>query len=110
MIADFCSAGDAGDSGSALGSGGSPGEGDGDPLRYSHLENPHAQRRLVGRPRGCKESDMTEAAECERARTHVRSLTDIGWEGLLHLPRKPAFRRELPPQLTSGVQDPPPGG
>ena len=102
MIADFRSAGDAGDSGSALGSGGSPGEGDGDPLRYSHLENPHAQRSLVGSPRGSKESDMTEAAERERARTHARSLTDIGWEGLLHPPLKPACRGELPPQLTLG--------
>ena len=34
------SAGDAGDVGSAPGSGRSPGEGSGNPLQYSYLENP----------------------------------------------------------------------
>ena len=39
----------------------SPGEGNGNPLQYSCLENPHGQRSLVGySPRGCKESDRTE--------------------------------------------------
>ena len=38
-----------------------PGEGNGNPLQYSCLENPHAWRSLVGySPRGHKESDMTE--------------------------------------------------
>ena len=34
--------------GSIPGLGRSPGEGNGDPLQYSCLENPHGQRRLVG--------------------------------------------------------------
>ena len=39
----------------------SPGGGNGNPLQYSCLENPHGQRSLVGySPWGCKESDMTE--------------------------------------------------
>ena len=33
-----------------------PGEGNGNPLQYSFLENPHGQRSQQGR----KESDMTE--------------------------------------------------
>ena len=39
----------------------SPGEGNGNPLQYSCLENPHGQRSLVGySPWGLKESDTTE--------------------------------------------------
>ena len=39
----------------------SPGEGHGNPLQYSCLENPHGQKSLVGYPPwGHKESDMTE--------------------------------------------------
>ena len=42
-------------------SGRSPGEGNGNPLQYSCLEN-FMDRSLVGySPRGCKKSDMTEA-------------------------------------------------
>ena len=41
------SAGSAGDLGSIPGSEGSPGEGNGNPLQYSCLENPHGQRRLA---------------------------------------------------------------
>ena len=38
-----------------------PGEGHGNPLQYSCLENPHGQRSLAGySPWGRKESDMTE--------------------------------------------------
>ena len=43
--------------------GGSNGKdgGDGNPLQYSCLENPHGQRSLAGySPWGCKESDMAE--------------------------------------------------
>ena len=48
----------AGDSSFILGVGRSPGEGNGNPLLYSCLENPHGQRSLAGySPRGCKESD-----------------------------------------------------
>ena len=37
------------------------GEGNGDPLQYYCLENPHEQRSLVGySPWGWKESDRTE--------------------------------------------------
>ena len=53
------SASNAGYLGSIPGLGGSPGEGDGNPLQYSCLENPHGQRSLTG-PWGRKESDMTE--------------------------------------------------
>ena len=53
------SAWNAGDPGSIPGSGRSPGEGNGNPLQYSCLENP--RRSLVGySPWGCKESDTTE--------------------------------------------------
>ena len=56
------SAGDVRDVGLILGSGRSPGEGNGNPLQYSCLENPHGQRSPVGySPWGHKESDMTEA-------------------------------------------------
>ena len=44
--------------GSSPGSGRSPGEGNGNPLQYSCLENFHGQRSLVGySPWGLKESD-----------------------------------------------------
>ena len=40
----------------------SPGGGNGNPIQYSCLENPHGQRSLAGySPWGHKESDMTEA-------------------------------------------------
>ena len=45
-IVDSCSAGDSGDTGLTLGSGRSPGKGNGDPRHYSYLENPHGQRSL----------------------------------------------------------------
>ena len=49
------------DLGSIFGLGRSPGEGNGYPLQYSCLENPHGQRSLVGySPWGRKELDMTE--------------------------------------------------
>ena len=50
-----------GDLGSIPGLGRSPGEGHGNPLQYSRLENPHGQRSLAGySPWGRKESDTTE--------------------------------------------------
>ena len=49
------------DLGSISGLGRSTGEGHGNPLPYSCLENPHGQRSLVGYcPWGNKESDTTE--------------------------------------------------
>ena len=51
----------AGDPGSIPGSGRCPGEGNGNPLQYCCLENPHGQKSLVGySPWSCKESDMNE--------------------------------------------------
>ena len=55
-------AGAAEDVGSIPGWGGSPGEGHGNPLQYSCLENPHGQRRLAGYSSwGHKELDSTDA-------------------------------------------------
>ena len=55
------SACNAQDLGSIPGFGRSPGEGHGNPLQSSCLENPHEQRSLAAsRPWDCKESDMTE--------------------------------------------------
>ena len=54
-------AGDIKDVGLISGSGRSPGEGHGNPLQYSYLENPRARgawQAIV--QRGCKESDVTE--------------------------------------------------
>ena len=52
----------AGDPGSILGSERSPGEGNGNPLQYSYLENPMDRGTwwTMYRPRGCKKLDMTE--------------------------------------------------
>ena len=50
-----------GDLGLIPGLGRSPEEGNGNPLQYSCLENPHGQRNLADySPWGCKESDKTE--------------------------------------------------
>ena len=55
------SACNAGDPGLISASGRSPGEGHGNPLQYSCLENFHGQRSLAGySPRGRKESDACE--------------------------------------------------
>ena len=55
------SACNAGDLGLIPGSGKSPGEGNGNLLQYSCLENSHGQRSLVGYgPWGHRESDTTE--------------------------------------------------
>ena len=61
LVAQKESTCNAGDQGSISGLGRSPGGGHGNPLQYSCLENPHAQKSLVGySPWGHKESDMTE--------------------------------------------------
>ena len=55
------SACNAGDTDLIPGLGGSPVEGNGNPLQYSCLENPYGQRSLAGySPWGHKELDMTE--------------------------------------------------
>ena len=56
------SACNAGDLGSIPGLGRLLGEGHGNPLQYSCLENPHGQRSLVGfSKQGCTELNTTEA-------------------------------------------------
>ena len=55
------SACNAGELGLTPGLGRSPGEGHGNPLQYSFLENPHVHRSLVGYSLwGCQELDMIE--------------------------------------------------
>ena len=57
-------AGDIRDVGLIPGSERSPGRGNGKPLQYSCLENPHEQRRPEGySPQGHKELDKTEVTE-----------------------------------------------
>ena len=54
-------AGDIGHPGLIFGFGRSPGEGHGNPLQRSCLENPHGQKSLVGySPWGPKELDITK--------------------------------------------------
>ena len=54
-------AGDIRDTGSIPGLGRSPRGGNGNPLQYSCLENPHGQRSLAGySPQNCKKLDKTE--------------------------------------------------
>ena len=58
------SAGDIRTVGWIPGLGRSSGEGHGNPLQYSFLENPHGQKSLAGySPWGHRESDMTERTE-----------------------------------------------
>ena len=56
-----CNAGDMRDTGSILGLGRSPAEGNGNPLPYSCLENPMDRGAWQDSPWGYKESDITEA-------------------------------------------------
>jgi hypothetical protein len=64
----------AGGAGSIPGSGRSLGEGNGNPLQYSSLENPHGQRSLVGySPWGHYESDMTKRLNTMRAKKWMAS-------------------------------------
>ena len=70
MIYPMCSAGDLR---LIPGLGRSPGGGNGNPLQYSCLENPHGKRSLEGySPWRCKESDMTErlstTSHCEKVK------------------------------------------
>ena len=58
--ASTCSAGDTGDASLIPGSGTSPGEGNGNPLYYSCLENPLDRGAWKATVHGHKESDTTE--------------------------------------------------
>ena len=61
-----------------------PGGGQGDPLQYSCLENPHGQRSLVGwSPWSCKESGMTEQLS---AHTHTHTHTHAHTHTHTHTP------------------------
>ena len=63
------------DVGSIPGLGRSPRGGNGNPLQYFCLENPHGQRSLVGYGTwGCKESDMTEYTQ-HRERGRQEKMT-----------------------------------
>ena len=68
------SACNAGDLGSIPGLGRFPGEGHGNPLQYSCLENPHGQRSLVGySPCGHKELyRMERLSTCPRWRDKIK--------------------------------------
>ena len=62
-----------GDLGLIPGLGRSPGEGNGNPLQYSCLENAHGQRTQAGySPWGHKELDMTE--RLKTAQLHCNKL------------------------------------
>ena len=81
------SAHNAGDPGLIPGWGRSPGEGNGNPLQYSCLENPHGQRSLAGYSLwGHKESDVTERLTLSLFQ-HLRPtsylLSDIKQETLI---------------------------
>ena len=70
----------AGDQGSIPGLGRSPGEGNGNPLRYSCLESPHGQRSLESySPWGGKEWDMTDRLHTHtHTHTHTRTVHMAG--------------------------------
>ena len=57
---NLCATGDAGDACSIPGSGRSPGEGNGNPLQYSCLENPMDTGAWWATVYGVTELDMTE--------------------------------------------------
>ena len=68
------SACNAGDLGSIPGSGRSPGEGNGNPLQYSCLENPMDRGAWQATPMGSQESDTTEQLSTS-SHHHKHSLT-----------------------------------
>ena len=69
--------GDGRDVGSIPGSGRSSGEGNGNPLQYSCLEESHGQRSLVGySPWGRKESDTIERLH-SLTHPHPKKTTDF---------------------------------
>ena len=79
----------AGDPGWIPGSGRPPGEGNGNPLQYCCLENPHGQRSLAGYgPWGRKELDTTgqqihTTALPQVFRCHINKLSKMWWLELI---------------------------
>ena len=74
------SACNAGDPGSIPGLERSPGEGNGNPLQYSCLENPMDRGAWLGySPQGRRESDTTE-----RLHFHCSEWTELSWTELRH--------------------------
>ena len=75
------SACNVGDLGSITWLGRSPGEGHGNPLQYSCLENSHGQRSLAGySPWGGKELDTTERLSTVHC--------DLSYKEFKHLPKE----------------------
>ena len=59
------------------------GEGHGNPLQYSCLENPHGQRSLAGySPWGCKESDMAEQLSTAQHLNNISNFASLGHKAL----------------------------
>ena len=87
------SACNAGDWGSIPGLGRSPGEGHGDPLQYSGLENPHGQKSLMGySPWGRKESGITEWLKNNNGKPIDRKLWNSGCKLFLKRPDSKYYR------------------
>ena len=63
----------AGDMGSILGSGRFPGEGNGNPLQYFCLGNPHGQRSLVGYPVPVVAKSQTQLSKYAHKHTHTHT-------------------------------------
>ena len=66
------------------GSGRSPGEGHGNPLQYSCLENPLVQRSLAGySPWGCKESDTSKQLNTPQCNLSQKLLNWLFYQSVL---------------------------
>ena len=70
------SACNAGDMGSILGLGRSPGGGNGNPFQYSCLEKPHRQRSLAGdSPWGHKETEQLKRKKISKMIQEVKNIS-----------------------------------